>query len=143
MPYQYLSDIATADAALKAWGEMLEGLSTAAAEATMSVMGADLATIAPEQQRRFSLEAGAMDMVLFELLQEIVFDNDAEQLLLRVADARISGGDDHWSLTATAVGEPLNMEKHELAVNVKAVPLHRFHVERTGLGWAALVFLDI
>ncbi len=143
MPYQYLDDIATADAAFKAWGETLEELFTAAAEATMNVMVADLATIAPEQQRHFSVEADAVDMLLFELLQEIIFYKDAEQLLLRVAELQISGGDDLWSLTATAVGETLNMEKHELVVDVKAVTLHRFQVEKTDRGWEALVILDI
>ena len=143
MPYQYLDDIATADAAFKAWGETLEELFTAAAEATMNVMVADLATIAPEQQRYFSVEADAVDMLLFELLQEIIFYKDAEQLLLRVAEVQISGGDDLWSLNATAVGETLNMEKHELVVDVKAVTLHRFQVEKTDHGWEALVILDI
>lgn len=143
MPYQYLDDIATADAAFEAWGETLEELFTAAAEATMNVMVADLATIAPQERRHFSLQADAVDMLLFELLQEIIFYKDAEQLLLRVAEVQISGGDDLWSLSATAVGEPLSMEKHELVVDVKAVTLHRFEVKRTKRGWEALVIVDI
>ena len=143
MPYQYLDDIATADAAFKAWGETLEELFTAAAEATMNVMVADLATITPQEQRHFSLQADAVDMLLFELLQEIIFYKDAEQLLLRVEELQISGEGDDWRLAATAAGELLNMEKHELVVDVKAVTLHRFQVERTELGWEALVILDI
>lgn len=82
-------------------------------------------------------------MLLFEMLQEIIYYKDAEQLLLRVADVQISGGGDRRVLTATAVGQPLNTEKHELAVSVNAVTLHRFQVERTGLGWDALVILDV
>jgi len=46
-------------------------------------------------------------------------------LLLQVADVQISDSDDCRLLTATAVGEPLSMEKHELVVDVKAMPLHR------------------
>lgn len=143
MPYQYLDDIATADAAFEAWGETLEELFTAAAEATMNVMVADLATITPQEQRHFSLQADAVDMLLFELLQEIIFYKDAEQLLLRVEELQISGEGDDWRLAATALGEPLNMEKHELVVDVKAVTLHRFEVKRAERGWEALVILDI
>lgn len=143
MRYQYLDDIATADAAFRAWGETLEELFTAAAEATMNVMVADLATIAPAQQRHFSLEADAVDMLLFELLQEIIFYKDADQLLLRVINLQISAADDRWLLTGTAVGEQLSMEKHELVVDVKAVTLHHFQVEKTEQGWETLVILDI
>ncbi|HOV88133.1 MAG TPA: archease, partial [Syntrophobacteraceae bacterium] len=38
MPFRYIEDIATADVAFEAWGETLEDLCVAAADATMNVM---------------------------------------------------------------------------------------------------------
>ena len=51
MPYRYLEDIATADVAFEAWGDTLEEMFVAAADATMNVMVSDLDTIAPVEKR--------------------------------------------------------------------------------------------
>jgi len=143
MPYEYLDDIATADAAFRAWGETVEELFVAAAEATMNVMVGDLETISQDQSREIHVESDAIEMLLFELLQELIFYKDAERLLLRVSDLRINQNGDHFFLSAQARGEELNMEKHDLVVDVKAVTLHRYRVEETPQGWEAMVILDI
>jgi SHS2 domain-containing protein len=143
MPYRYLEDIAISDSAFEAWGETLEELFAAAADATMNVMVLDLETIGHHEHRPLRLEADAIDMLLFQLLQELIFFKDAEQLLLRVQDIRIEQQNSGFRLTAEAYGEVLNPQKHELIVDVKAVTLHRFHVKRSERGWEAAVILDI
>jgi SHS2 domain-containing protein len=143
MPYRYLEDIATADVAFEARGDTLEEMLIAAADATMNVMVADLGSIADRVRRTISVESDAIDMLLFQLLQEIIFYKDAERLLLRVPEVRVRYGDDDVGLSVEAYGEELDPEKHELIVDVKAVTLHRFQVEQTSSGWSALVILDI
>jgi SHS2 domain-containing protein len=143
MPYEYLDDIATSDAAFRAWGETVEELFVAAAEATMNVMVGELETISPEQLREIRVESDAVDMLLFELLQELIFYKDAQRLLLRISDLQIKEEGDQFFLSADAHGEELNMEKHDLVVDVKAVTLHRYRVEQTPQGWEAMVILDI
>jgi SHS2 domain-containing protein len=143
MPYRYRDDIATADVAFEAWGETLEAMFAAAAEATTNVMVTDLNSIASVSRRRLEVAAEAVDMLLFELLQELIYYKDADQLLLRVTAVHISEHDGQLFLTADAYGEMLNPEKHDLIVDIKAVTLHRFKVERTSRGWEALVILDI
>jgi SHS2 domain-containing protein len=144
MPYRYLEDIATSDAAFTAWGASIEELFVSAADATINVMVGDLATIAPRQRRTIRVAAGDLEMLLFELLQELIFLKDAELLLLRVIEVDIkqdsSGG---FSLEAQAAGEELNPARHELIVDVKAVTLHRYQVARAEKGWRATVVLDI
>jgi SHS2 domain-containing protein len=143
MPYRYLDDIATADAAFEAWGDTVEAMCAAAADATMNVMVTDLETITPVEHRTLEVAAEAIDMLLFGLLQELIFYKDAEQLLLRVAGVQITDHEGDRRLTAEAYGETLNPEKHDLVVDIKAVTLHRFKVERTSRGWETLVILDI
>lgn len=143
MPYQYLEDVATADIAFEAWGETLAELFVAAADATMNVMVKDLGSIARQQIKPIRVEAEAVDMLLFEFLQELIFYKDAETLLLRVPTVTIERQDGRLTLQAEAYGEPLNPDKHELLVDVKAVTLHRFRVEQTARGWEAMVILDI
>jgi len=143
MPFTFLDDIATSDAAFEATGRTVEELFVAAADATMNVMVADLNTIAKKEFRTIRVEADALDMLLFELLQELIFFKDAERLLLRVPEVRIDSTDDHFVLSAEAYGEELDAQVHDLVVDVKAVTLHRYRVEKTGRGWEAMVILDI
>lgn len=143
MPYRYLDDIATADVAFEATGDTLEDLFVASADATMHVMVEDLDTIADRERRRIRVASDAVDMLLFELLQELIFFKDAERLFLRVPRVAIERSDGTYRLEAEAAGETIDTEKHGTGVDVKAVTLHRFRVERTPGGWRACVILDI
>jgi SHS2 domain-containing protein len=142
MPYEFLGDIAIADAAFEARGNTPEELFVAAADATLNVMVSDLSTIGEKESRTFHLQSDAFDLLLFEMLQEIIFYKDAERLLLRVPTVVIRKGDDGYTLEAKALGEEIDPSKHDLIVDVKAVTLHRFRVEETPSGWEATVILD-
>jgi SHS2 domain-containing protein len=82
-------------------------------------------------------------MLLFNFLQELIYYKDAEQLLLRVQRLRIGQDRQLYSLQATAVGEPIDVNRHHLRVDVKAVTLHRFALTQSERGWEATVILDI
>ncbi len=88
MGYRYLDDLATADIAFEATGEDVEQVFVAAAEATMNVMVEELQSIEARVERIIEKEDAELDMLLFDMLQEIVYYKDAEQLLLRVRGAR-------------------------------------------------------
>lgn len=141
--YRYLEDLATADIAFTATGRSLEDLFRAAADATMNVMVEDIDSIEPRETRGIELRNDELDMLLFDFLQELIYRKDAEQLLLRVCDIAISQTEGAYSLGARARGEKLDTERHEQRVDVKAVTLHRFRVEKTDDGWEALVILDV
>jgi SHS2 domain-containing protein len=143
MSYRYLEEIATADIAFEATGEDLEELFKDAADATVNVMIEDPQSILPRETRTIALENMHVDMLLFDLLQELIYYKDAEQLLLRVATIGIDKQDRLYRLRATARGERLDADRHEQRVDVKAVTLHRFKVETTDEGWRSLVILDI
>jgi SHS2 domain-containing protein len=141
--YRYLEDIATADIAFEAEGPTLEQALIAASEAAMNVMVEDLATIAPREQRTIEIEDQAPDMLLLDLLQELIYYKDAEQLLLRIEKLAVAEEGGVYRLRASAAGEKLDPARHEQRADVKAVTLHRLSLERTGHGWKALVILDI
>ncbi len=144
MPYEFLDEIATADVAFRAWGDTREEMFISAAEATMNVMVADLDTIEKKDLRTLEADSEALDMLLFQLLQELIFYKDADQLLLRISEVRISEENGLFTLGADAYGEELDPDKHDLVVDVKAVTLHRYKVEQTDDGiWEAMVILDI
>ena len=143
MPFEFLDEIATADVAFEAWGDTVEEMFISAAEATMNVMVADLERIERSQKRQIQISSDALDMLLFNLLQEIIFFKDAEQLLLRIEKAKIERKNGVYLLEATGWGEQIDPERHRLVVDVKAVTLHRFKVEQTQRGWETFIILDI
>jgi SHS2 domain-containing protein len=143
MPYRFLEDIAIADVAFEASGKSREELFVAAADALMNVMVADLTTIRTVEKVEFRLENEALDMLLFNFLGELIFYKDARLLLLRVTSVRFSRSGALFVLNAGTYGELLDPARHPLIVDVKAVTLHRFKVEKTEDGWRAEVVLDI
>jgi SHS2 domain-containing protein len=143
MPYRYLEDIATADVAFEAWGATVEEMFVASAEAVMNAMVSDLDSIDRSERRPLQFDADEIEMLLFDLLQELVFYKDAQQLLLRVSDVQIKRRGDRFLLLAEACGEEIDPQKHDLVVDVKAVTMHRFKVEQSSRGWEALVVLDV
>ena len=143
MPYRFLEDIAIADVAFEAWGDTVEAMFAAAATATMNVMVGDLEAIAVRTHRSVRVESDELDLLLFNFLQELIFYKDAEQLLLRVENVRLERDRPPFSAVAELAGETLDMDRHELVADVKAVTLHKFRVEEAERGWEAFVILDI
>jgi SHS2 domain-containing protein len=143
MPYEFLEDLATADIAFQAWGKDLEETFISAADAIMNVMVEALNAIEPRERREFRLESEELDLLLFNLLQELIYYKDAEKLMLRVNQARVQAEARPYVLEAIARGETLDPERHHPWVDVKAVTLHHFRLEKTERGWEASVILDI
>ncbi len=141
MPYKFLEDIATADAAFEALGSTPEELFTDAALATFEVM-ADTESIEPVIAKTIELENENMDGLLFDWLSELVYLKDAESVLFCKFDVSIKKND-AYKLRGTAWGENISREKHTLRSDVKAVTFHIFKVKKTGDTWKARVVLDI
>ena len=143
MPYRYLEEVGTADIAFEAIGRDLPELFSNAADATTNVMIDNINAIRPRQTREIELSNDKLDMLLFDLLQELIFLKDAERLLLRIRKVHILEKDKRFFLKTTVAGEPLNAERHHQRADVKAVTLHDFFVEQNEGGWKARVLLDI
>jgi len=143
MPYRYLEEVGIADIAFEVTGRDLPELFSDAADATTNVMIDNVEAIQPRRTRQIELSNDKLDMLLFDLLQELIFLKDAERLLLRIRVVQIDERDEIYFVKATAEGETLDAERHHQRADVKAVTLHDFSVERTEDGWKARVLLDI
>jgi SHS2 domain-containing protein len=143
MPYEFVDELTVADIAFRAWGHDVEETFIAAADAVMNAMVEDLEAIQPQDTRVLNVEHEALDLLLFNFLQELVYYKDAEQLLLRVQQLSIADDRQPYTLQAMAVGERIEPDRHHMRVDVKAVTLHRFALTQTEAGWEATVILDI
>jgi SHS2 domain-containing protein len=143
MSYEFLEDVATADIAFRAWGKDLQEVFKAAGDATINTMIEDLDSIELKETRTFRLEDDQLDLLLFNFLQELVYYKDSELLLLRSSQIEFEEKDGKYQLSAVLQGETLDRDRHQQRVDVKAVTLHRFQLEKTNDGWTAMVILDI
>lgn len=143
MGYEFLEDVAIADVAFNAWGRTPEELFTEAAKATTNIMVKDLDKVEKREKREIQVHAEAMDLLLFNFLQEVIYYKDAEMLLLAYFRLKIEKKDEEYELTGDAYGEVLDPRRHEQVVDVKAVTLHRFQVVQGPEEWTAFVILDI
>jgi SHS2 domain-containing protein len=141
MPYRYLEELSSADAAFEATGSTLEELFSDAAIATFEVM-ADTNTVKQLLTLEIELENESVDWLLIDWLSELVFLKDTETILFSVFDVNIRKND-VYILKATAKGEKIDREKHSLRSDVKAVTYHMFKVTKKGDNWTARVVLDI
>jgi SHS2 domain-containing protein len=95
------------------------------------------------EKRGIQVRAKALDLLLFNFLQEVIYYKDAEMLLLAQFRLKIEKKDKEYELTGDAYGEVLDPLRHEQLVDVKAVTLHGFQVVQSQKGWKAFAILDI
>ena len=143
MPYKFFEDIAIADVAFEAKGKNLNELFESTGLAVTNVMVKDLRSVEHKVKKKIKLEETDLEKLLFNFLQEIIYYKDAERLLLSKFDVDINEEDGKFKLEIEAFGEKLDMKKHELIVDVKAVTYHKFAVKKLKSGWSAFVILDI
>ena len=142
MPYKFFEDIAIADVAFEATGKTEEKLFESAALAVTNTMVKDLKSVKNKVTKRITVNGNDIQTLLFNFLQELIFLKDAKLLLFSKFDIKISKGK-KMKLIAKASGEKLDMKKHELLVDVKAVSMHNYKVEKTKSGWSASIILDV
>ena len=143
MPYKFVEDLSVADVAFQASGDSLEEMFQSAALATTNVMVKDLKKIELKKRRKMTVSDKDIEKLLFNFLQEIIYLKDAERLIFGKYTVKIKDRAGTYSLVCIALGEKVDMAKHELVVDVKAVTYHLFEVKKEGEKWKAQVILDI
>ncbi|MDC4205166.1 MAG: archease [Candidatus Manganitrophus sp.] len=144
MAYRFIEGLTVADIAFEARGKTLEALFSSAGQAVTAAQLHDLRTIRKKESRTFDLTNKAIDMLLFNFLQELIYWKDVDLLLFKSFDLSIrQKADGNYHLTGTGQGEPIDVSRHQLRVDVKAVTMHKFEVASDANGWKATVVLDI
>jgi len=143
MSYRYLEDVSIADVAFEAEGRTLEEMFCSAGLAVTNTMVKDLKSVKNKVKKTIKLESDTVEKLLFNFLQEFVYWKDAKQLLFSKINIKIERKKKTYSLSAVLSGERLDMHKHELTVDVKAITMHLFSVKQEGKKWKCRVVLDV
>ena len=129
----------TADLGLRVRAADLPTLLAEAARGLTAMIVADLNTVRPDKKVSFRVEGDAPDYLLFDWLNELLFAFESERMLYSRFEVRVDAG----GLWADAWGEPLDLARHPLEHEVKAITYHRLVVEEQADGWFAEVIVDI
>lgn len=129
----------TADLGLRIRAADLDTLFAEAAACLFSAVVEDLASVRPAIEVTVELAGEDREFLLFDWLRELLMRHDADRVLFGrfVASVRPGG------LTGTAWGESIDVARHTLSHEVKAVTYHGLLVEQTADGWLAEVIVDI
>lgn len=141
MSYKFIEGISLADVAFEATGKTLKELFESAGLAVTKTQIEDLKTIKNKKSVTIKLNSSSLEQLLHDFLQELIFYKDAKLLLFNKYSVKID--EKNFSLVAKVCGEKLDMKKHELLVDVKAITWHHFKLEKTKTGWKALVIVDV
>ena len=140
--YKILHDLSWADIAFEAYGKNYDELFNNAAEATFAQM-VDLKTVKPKVKKNITLSLETIQGLLFDFLSELVYLKDTFYIVFSKFDTKIKESKGKFELKATISGEEINPKRHKLGVDVKAITMHHFNIEKTKEGYKATVILDV
>ena len=139
--FQFVEDVALADCAVEIEGRDLGDLFETAAAALAELM-VDPATVTVGVDRVITIEATALDLLLYDWLSELIFLKDRDAQVFTRTAVRVSGSGP-FHLAAQVTGGVIDPELTARRADPKAVTLHQFALERAGAGWQARVVIDI
>ncbi len=130
----------TADLGLRIRAASLEELFIEAAHALTDALVAQRTSVRPSERTAIRLEAAERTDLLHDWLAELLYLFEAERMVFSRFDVSLPPG----KLEATAWGEPLNPNRHEIELEIKAVTYHGLKIEPTAAcGWLAEVIVDL
>ena len=115
----------TADMMIRAFGSTLEECFGNAAYALFD-QTVDLSNVGTSESVDIRVSGIDDEDRLFSFLSEMLFIEDADNLILREFDVRFEGDD----VVCTAKGDRLDRSKHRVKSEVKAVTYHMMQIDR-------------
>ncbi len=129
----------TADLGLRVVAPDLDTLFAEAAAGLFSIIVENLDEVRPLQELSFKIAGQDKNYLFFDWLNELLYTFETQHMLLSRFHVHI----DETGLTARAVGEPIDSNRHQLDHEVKAITYHDLEVVETEDGWRAQVIVDI
>ncbi len=129
----------TADVGIVARGATLSEAFANAAKAMFSLM-VDIERVGEREERRVEAEADDREGLLVAWLAELLYISEVDNLVFsrfevdEISDTRI---------VARAFGEPLDLERHDPQLMIKAVTRHMLQVAPQDGGFQVRAILDI
>ena len=129
----------TADIGILAYGADMKQVFANAARGLFSII-TNLDSVAVKESRNIQVTAPDPEALLVQWLNELIYLFEAREILFnRFEITSITDTE----LSAKAFGEKINLAKHELKTQVKAVTYHMLKIEQYEVGFRAQVIFDV
>jgi len=128
----------TADVAVEATGETLDDVFAAVADGMAAAMCDDVP--AGGDRFEFTVEAESREALLFDHLDQLIYERDVRGVLPVDNRATVTGDGDRWQVSGSARGVGLD---HVSARDLKAVTYSEMDLSETEGGWHAYVVFDV
>jgi len=135
--YEFINH--TADVGIKVWGESLESLFENAAYSMFDIIG-ELEKVKVKESLGVEIKGARTDELLADWLRNLLCRSNSEGYLLREFNVEQI---DKKGLKAKVGGERLDLSRHALKTEIKAVTYHGLEVKKAGQGWEAQVIFDV
>lgn len=133
----------TGDIGIRVTAASLEQLFERAATGTFHVL-ADLSAVRAEDETTITVEERDREALMVRWLSELNYRHTVDHRLFRdFAVESIEETDAGLTLTGTAVGEPIDPERHTVYTEIKAITFHGLDVHETHDGWAVQIIFDM
>ena len=119
----------TADIGVKAWGDNLPQAFEVAGYSMFDII-TDAESIEPIMEREIKLEADDLEQLLVDWLSELLFILEVEGILFSKFEVSLETEGEIKKLAATIHGEEMNLKKHVLKTEIKAITYHMLEVNR-------------
>lgn len=129
----------TADLGLRATAASRGELFVEAARGLFSMMVTNLDGVQAVVERTYEVRGDQDDFLLFDWLNELLYAFESEGLLLSEFKVSINDGELH----ATARGEAMDLARHQMEHEVKAITYHGLCVRQVEGVWEAELIVDI
>ena len=129
----------TADLGLRIQAGTLEDLFCDAGRGLLAMLVANPEAVRPVQSKTVEVASAEPAHLLFDWLSELLYVFETEKLLLSEFDITLH----HDRLIATCRGETMDVMRHEMDHEVKAITYHGLQVTQTATGSQAQVIVDI
>lgn len=111
----------------------------AEAAAAMMAVSVDLGRVRPTERVELACAAPDDELLLVDWLNALIYEMAARRMVFSRFEVEIAGG----TLAASAWGEPVDVERHEPAVEVKGATYTALKVAQCDEGWVAQCVVDV
>lgn len=129
----------TADLGLRITANSLEELLIDAARGLLAMLVANPDAVRPVQEKTIHIATEDSSYLLFDWLNELLYAFETDKLLFSAFELKLNNNE----LSAICRGEPMDLTRHQMEHEVKAITYHGLKVENADSGWRAEVIVDI
>jgi SHS2 domain-containing protein len=135
--YEFINH--TADLGIRVWGESIQELFKNAAYSMFDII-ADLNRVELKKTMKVHIEKEELDELLADWLRNLLYKFNGDRYLLKEFKIETI---DTQGLKANVKGEKMDLSRHHLKREIKAVTYHGLGVKKIDRGWEAQIIFDV